>query len=152
MDKLEIKIIGFTALVLSAFLISLMIAMGKKNMDVPACIPYNTAFSKPHLKQIDSTTYEAFMVAKMWSFEPSEMYIPVGSDVDFYLTSNDVVHGFHINSKALNMMAVPGAINKQTVHFDKPGVYKIVCHEYCGTGHQNMQAEIIVNYKTKPKN
>jgi cytochrome c oxidase subunit II len=25
-------------------------------------------------------------------------------------------------------------------------VYKIICHEYCGVGHQNMQAEVIVNY------
>ena len=41
-------------------------------------------------------------------------------------------------------MAVPGAINLQRVKFDKPGKYNIVCHEYCGVGHQNMQAEIIV--------
>jgi cytochrome c oxidase subunit 2 len=45
------------------------------------------------------------------------------------------------------MMAVYGAVNKSTAKFDKPGVYKITCHEYCGAGHQNMQAEIIVNYK-----
>ena len=44
-----------------------------------------------------------------------------------------------------SMMAVYGNINKSTVKFDKPGVYKITCHEYCGVGHQNMQAEVIVN-------
>jgi cytochrome c oxidase subunit 2 len=42
-------------------------------------------------------------------------------------------------------MAVYGNINKTTVCFKKPGVYKITCHEYCGVGHQLMQAEVIVN-------
>jgi cytochrome c oxidase subunit 2 len=81
----------------------------------------------------------------MWGFEPSTIYIPAGSDADIYLTSNDVVHGCFIEEKAMNMMAVPGAINKTSVHFDQPGIYRVVCHEYCGTGHANMQSEIIVN-------
>ena len=78
----------------------------------------------------------------------SEIFIPVGSEVDFYLTSRDVVHGFNIAPKNVNMMAVYGAINKTTVKFDKPGVYDIVCHEYCGIGHQTMRAQVIVNYPT----
>ena len=147
MDKIELRIISWTGVVMILFITALLYAAKKKNVDVPSCVPYSGAFSKPHLKQIDRATYEAFMVAKMWGFEPSEMYIPVGSELDIYLTSEDVVHGFHIEKKALNLMAVPGAIVKQTVRFDQPGVYKIVCHEYCGTGHQNMQGEIIVNYK-----
>jgi cytochrome c oxidase subunit 2 len=81
----------------------------------------------------------------MWQFQPSEIYIPKGSEVDFFLTSKDVVHGFNIAEKNVNMMAVYGNINKTTVKFDKPGVYYITCHEYCGVGHQNMQAQVIVN-------
>jgi len=49
----------------------------------------------------------------------------------------------------VNMMAVYGGVNKTTVKFDKPGVYPIVCHEYCGSGHQHMKADVIVNYPTK---
>jgi len=75
--------------------------------------------------------------------------VPAGSDVDIYLTSSDVVHGFNISEKAVNLMAVPGAINKKTVHFEKAGIYKIVCHEYCGIGHHSMEGEIIVYDKTK---
>lgn len=82
----------------------------------------------------------------MWSFEPHEIRLPVGAEVDFYLTSKDVVHGFNIHKVSLNMTAVPGGINKETVTFKEPGVYKIVCHEYCGSGHQHMMGEIIVNY------
>ena len=147
MDKIEQKVILWSGVLLTTFLASLLYAMKAKKIDLPECVPYNVAFKNPHFKQIDSATYELFAVAKMWSFEPSEMTIPAGSDVDIYLTSKDVVHGFLIEKKALNMMAVPGAIGKQTVHFENPGVYKIVCHEYCGVGHQNMQAEIIVTEK-----
>lgn len=147
MDKIEIKIITWTGVILVLFLVSLLYAARSRNVDVPDCVSYNNAFKEPHIKQVDSNVYEAFMVAKMWSFEPSEMYVPVGSDLDLYLASKDVVHGFHIEKKGVNLMAIPGGIVKKTIHFDEPGIYKIVCHEYCGTGHQNMQAEIIVNYK-----
>jgi len=57
-----------------------------------------------------------------------------------------VVHGFHIERKAVNLMAVPGAVNKVTVKFTDAGVYRIVCHEYCGVGHQNMMGLVNVAY------
>ena len=53
------------------------------------------------------------------------------------------------SEKNVNMMAVYGAINKTTVTFDEPGIYPIICHEYCGSGHQHMKAEVIVNYPAK---
>jgi cytochrome c oxidase subunit 2 len=95
--------------------------------------------------KLDNKTYQVYSVASMWQFQPSEIYIPKGSEVDFFLTSKDVVHGFNIAEKNVNMMAVYGNINKTTVKFDKPGIYYITCHEYCGVGHQNMQAQVIVN-------
>jgi cytochrome c oxidase subunit II len=145
MDKTELKIMFWTGVVLVLFLVSLLYAANAKKIDVPACVPYDKVFTEAHVKQIDSNAYEIFYVAKMWMFEPAEVYIPAGSEVDLYLTSQDVVHGFHIEKKGVNLMAVPGGITRKTVRFDKPGIYRIVCHEYCGMGHQNMQSEIIVN-------
>lgn len=147
MNKYELRIITATAILLMSFLFAVLYAAFAKKIDVPACIPYNSTFKEPRLKQVDSSSYELYAVARMWSFEPAQVELPVGSTVDIYLTSNDVVHGFDIVRKGINMMAVYGAVNKTTVKFEKPGVYKIVCHEYCGTGHQNMEGEIIVNYK-----
>src|SRR5699024_6537223 len=100
------------------------------------------------IEKLDDNLYQVFALAQMWSFEPNEIFLPVGAEVDIYLTSKDVVHGYHINDVSLNMMAVPGGVNKKTVTFKKPGVYKIVCHEYCGSGHQHMLGEIIVNHPT----
>lgn len=146
MDKIEKRVIISSMALMSLFVFSLLYAKNKYKTDVPECLPYDKAYTEPKVNQLDEKTYQVFSVASMWQFQPSEIYIPVGSEVDFYLTSKDVVHGFNIAQKNINMMAVYGAINKTSVKFDKPGVYDIVCHEYCGVGHQNMRAQVIVNY------
>ena len=151
-DKFEKYVFTITAIVIMLFIFSLIYARSGKRADVPDCLPYNKAYTNPAVKQIDSNLYQVYAVAQMWQFQPSEIYVPVGSTVDFFVTSKDVVHGFDIYDKNVNMMAVYGNINKTTVKFDKPGVYKITCHEYCGVGHQNMQAEVIVNYPDAKNN
>ena len=144
-DSSEKKIILITGFVLALFIFSILYARGRNN-DLPACIPFDKTYTEPKVTKLDDKTYQVYAVAQMWQFQPSEIYIPVGSEVDFFLTSKDVVHGFNIYEKNVNLMAVYGNINKTTVKFDKPGVYKITCHEYCGAGHQSMQAQVIVNY------
>ena len=146
-DNSEKKVIAITGATLVLLIFSVLYARGKYN-DVAECLPYDKTYEEPKVTQIDEKTYQVFAVAQKWQFQPSQIYIPVGSEVDFFLTSKDVVHGFNIAEKNVNLTAVAGNINKTTVKFDKPGVYKITCHEYCGVGHQNMQAEVIVNTPT----
>jgi cytochrome c oxidase subunit II len=146
-DSSEKKVMMITFAVLALFVFSILYGRSKFN-DAPECIPFDKAYTEPKVVQLDEKTFQVFAVASMWSFQPSQIYIPVGSEVDFYLSSKDVLHGFNIAEKNVNLMAVYGNINKSTVKFDKPGVYKITCHEYCGVGHQNMQAEVIVNNPT----
>lgn len=111
---------------------------------MPECIPAEEPYKSGELVELDENTYQLKCVAKMWNFDPGKVTVPVGSEVDIYLSSADVVHGFHINDKDVNLMAVPGGVNKTTVKFDEPGKYNIVCHEYCGSGHENMRGQIIV--------
>lgn len=147
-DKTERSVMMASGAVLALFLFSVLYAKGKYKSDLPECLPYNKAYETPKVTKLDDSTYQVYAVAQMWQFQPSEIYIPVGSEVDFFVTSKDVVHGFNIPLKNVNMMAIYGNVNKTTVKFDKPGVYNITCHEYCGVGHQNMQAQVIVNYPT----
>jgi cytochrome c oxidase subunit 2 len=144
MDKTEKKIIATTAVVMALLFFSMLYARGKNN-DLPECLPFDKVYLEPKVTQLDSRTYQVYAVAQMWQFQPAQIQVPAGSEVDFFVTSKDVVHGFNIAEKNVNLMAIYGNINKSTVKFEKPGVYKITCHEYCGVGHQNMQAEIIVN-------
>lgn len=144
MDSSEKKIIGITGAVLSLFIFSILYARSRYN-ELPECLPFDKAYLEPKVTQLDEKTFQVYAVAQMWQFQPNQINIPVGSEVDFFLTSKDVVHGFNISEKNVNMMAVYGNINKTTVKFEKTGIYKITCHEYCGIGHQAMQAEVIVN-------
>lgn len=143
-DKIEKGVIITTLCIIALFVFSLLYAKNKYRSDVPECIPYDKAYETPKVNKIDEKTFQVFAVAQMWQFQPAEISIPAGSEVDFFVTSKDVVHGFHIYEKNINMMAVYGGINKTTVRFDEPGEYKIVCHEFCGVGHQNMEGKVLV--------
>jgi cytochrome c oxidase subunit 2 len=146
LDKIEKGVLIASALIMMLFIFSLLYSLDKRSRNITECLPYNKTYEKARVEKLDDKTYQVFMVAKMWSFEPAKIYVPVGSDVDFFLTSQDVVHGFNIAERNVNLMAVYGNVGQATVHFDKPGVYKILCHEYCGIGHQFMEGEVIVNY------
>lgn len=146
-DKFEKRVILATGAIMALFIFSMLYGRSRYN-DLPECLPYDKAYTEPKVVKLDENLYQVYAVAQMWQFQPAQIYVPTGSEVDFFLSSKDVVHGFNIAEKNVNLMAVYGNINKQTVKFDKPGVYKITCHEYCGVGHQSMQAEVVVNVPT----
>ena len=56
----------------------------------------------------------------------------------------DVTHGLILLGTDLNLMAVPGVVNYARVKFDQPRDYQLLCHEYCGTGHERMAASLRV--------
>jgi len=64
--------------------------------------------------------------------------------VDIYLSTPDVTHGLILAGTDLNLMAVPGVVNYARVKFDRPRVYQLLCHEFCGTGHDRMAADLRV--------
>jgi cytochrome c oxidase subunit 2 len=145
MDRFERGVLITQIGVSMIFLFSLLAAKSIRRIDVPECIPPDNLYTQGRVEMLDKRTWQINYVARMWAFDPIEVEIPAGSEVDLYLTSTDVVHGFNIAKKNVNMMAVPGTINKTTVTFDEPGEFRIVCHEFCGTGHQFMEGKIIVD-------
>ncbi len=147
MNKYEIRVIVLAGLLLSVFFFAILYNDFSRNIDVPACVTYSGTYKVPHVKKLDDKTYEVYAVAKMWGFMPQDLTFPEGSTIDLYLTSDDVVHGFNIVKKGVNLMAVPGAITKTSVTFEDAGVYRVVCHEYCGAGHQYMMGKIIITPK-----
>lgn len=144
MNTVEKSILGISLVTLLVFIFSILYLSKGLGVEVPECIPAEQPFEEGELVKLDDETYTLKCVAKMWNFDPNTVTVPAGSEVDIYLSAADVVHGFWITHKNVNLMAVPGAVNKTTVEFEKPGEYDIICHEYCGTGHQNMRGKIIV--------
>ncbi|CAM5780068.1 MULTISPECIES: cytochrome c oxidase subunit II [Brevibacillus] len=116
------------------------------NMEMidPAKVTETPPFDNPGLKKLSDNEYDAYMTAFAFGFAPNKMEVPVGSKVNFHVTSPDVVHGFQIPGTNVNFMVMPGHINSASYTFDKPGEYLILCNEYCGAGHQVMATTIIV--------
>jgi cytochrome c oxidase subunit 2 len=140
-ESLALKM-GFGLMVV--FFVALVGLAVLKGIDVPTCFTDFPPFKEGKVIQKGEKEYEVHLLSKMWVFEPTRIEIPAGSKVTIYTTSIDVLHGFHIEGKAVNLMAIPGAVNKMEVVFNKPGTYKIICNEYCGIGHSAMYGEIIV--------
>ena len=114
-------------------------------INVPTCVPQDKLFQRGSIAKLGDKNYEVHFLAKMWGFEPSKVRVPVGSTVKILLTSKDVTHGFQILGTNVNLMAVPGSVTPAEVHFAKPGVYMIVCHEYCGVAHESMNGILEVS-------
>lgn len=110
----------------------------------PQKVSETAPFDVPGIKEIGENEYEVVMTLEIFSFNPSNIEIPVGATVHFTLTSKDVVHGFQVAGTNLNTMVTPGHIQRITQKFDKPGEYLVLCNEYCGIGHQYMATTITV--------
>ncbi len=124
---------GFAALAINTF-----------HVGLPTCLTSVKPFEKGELITHSPTHYELHYVARMWRFEPQEVTVPAGSTVDIYLSTADVTHGLILLGTDLNLMAVPGVVNYTRVKFAKPRSYQLLCHEYCGTGHDRMAATLRV--------
>ncbi len=111
------------------------------NPNTPATL---AEFQGKGIKQTGPHSYNVYMMGRVWSWSPSPISIPAGSTVTFYVTSGDVLHGFEVQDTDINVTAIPGVIAKVTYTFDKPGVFHIICNEYCGAGHQAMIGRINV--------
>jgi cytochrome c oxidase subunit 2 len=111
----------------------------------PTKVSQTPPFDKPGLRRISNGVYEAYYVAQIFSFTPQKIVVPAGSRITFYVTSTDVEHGFFIQGTNVNTMVTPGWVSSVSHTFTKKGSYLLVCHEYCGAGHQFMAGGIEVN-------
>lgn len=150
MDKSEKLALGLSGALLILFFGAIMYAGIAKDIEVPTCITDMEPFATDTLFQTGPDTYELQMVARMWAFQPSVIRLPVGSTVDLYLTSQDITHGFKVDRRNINLMAVPGAINYMQVTFDEPGEYLFACHEFCGAAHHTMAGRFIIEEESEP--
>jgi len=110
----------------------------------PAAVRGDDEFGSPGVTINEDGSATVVVQAFMFAFLPREIRVPRGVPVTFRLTSPDVIHGFQIVRTNGNAMVVPGYVSQFTTHFDQAGEYLIVCNEYCGLGHHNMFATLIV--------
>lgn len=102
----------------------------------------------PHSKGSGQASVRIEAKARQWAWDISLQEVKVGQTVEFWVTAEDVTHGFALYDPeqkiVAQVQAMPGFVNKVRYHFTQPGTYKILCMEYCGLVHHNMVAEIQV--------
>ncbi len=142
--RLERRIVIIATLfVLTLFGVAAL-AINMFHVGLPTCLTDIKPFLKGEVIAHSPDHFEVHYVSKMWAFDPDEVVVPAGATVDFYVSAKDVTHGLILVGTDLNLMAVPGVVNYARVKFDQPRDYRLLCHEFCGTGHERMAASIRV--------
>jgi cytochrome c oxidase subunit II len=75
----------------------------------------------------------------------NEVHLPVGGEVEFIVTSPDVIHAFWIPALGGKIDAIPGRSNVIRLKPTRTGRYRGVCAEYCGLSHARMAFDVHVH-------
>ena len=78
--------------------------------------------------------------ASNFEYDEKEYVVKAGEEVTISLSSVDGYHGLSIDEFGVNIQGQ----GKATFTPDKPGKYKIHCNVYCGHGHEQMTATLVV--------
>ena len=83
-----------------------------------------------------------------WWWDTDTTEIPLGQQVEFRVTTEDVNQGLGIYNSDMQLLvqvqAMPSYTNKVVYTFEEPGTYQILCMEFCGIAHHAMTYEFDV--------
>jgi cytochrome c oxidase subunit 2 len=96
--------------------------------------------------------YRVDVLGRMWNWQftypngrsSNDLHIPKDTPVQFFLTSQDVIHSLYIPAFRMKKDVVPGRFNNLWVEATEEGIFDIFCTEYCGTDHSRMLAKCFV--------
>lgn len=101
-------------------------------------------------RQVPPSALEVRVTGNQWFFEydygngitDSELVVPVGQPVVLRMTSNDVIHSFGLTEYRLKEDIMPGRITHLWFFPDKPLETSVVCVEFCGDSHSQMNNKV----------
>ena len=104
------------------------------------------------MRRPPASSMEIYVVGKqwMWKFqhasgrrEINELHIPVGRPVKLTMATEDVIHSLFVPAFRVKFDVVPGSYRTMWFEAKKPGKYRLLCTEYCGTKHAGMGGWVI---------
>ncbi len=96
---------------------------------------------------------DIYVMAKQWMWEFSYpegpnavdvLRVPAGRPVRLLLTSRDVIHSFFVPEFRVKQDVLPGRYTQTWFEATKPGLYQVLCAEYCGLSHSMMRGQVAV--------
>ncbi|MCF7916775.1 MAG: YHS domain-containing protein [Candidatus Omnitrophica bacterium] len=106
----------------------------------PACIGKFKENPEKYISKIKEFKVEAYQ----FGYQPQEIKVKKGDIVRIIATSRDVPHGFSIKDYNINVVLKKGQEKKIEFIADQAGKFPIICSVYCGRGHHQMKAKLIV--------
>ena len=95
----------------------------------------------------------------LWGFEypdgsrtANEVHVPVNKPVRFIMTSEDVLHDFFVPDMRVKADIIPGRYTEIWFTPTVLGKHVATCAEYCGKGHSDMHATLLVDNEADFKN
>lgn len=114
---------------------------------------WSTGFSQfVRIRKAPENSMEIYVTAKQWMWKfaypeggatAADLYVPAEQPIKLVMTSRDVIHSFYVPEFRLKQDVVPGRFTTMWFEARAPGVYPILCTEYCGTGHSTMRGRVI---------
>lgn len=109
---------------------------------------FATIFFTPYGRSSETAAQSVDVQAQQFAFTLDKTHIRAGESVKFHLRSLDVNHGFAVfnshNEFLFQAQVMPGRTQDYVYTFKKPGTYRIICLEYCGSGHDQMAGSFTV--------
>ncbi len=84
------------------------------------------------------------IVARRFSYTPREIVLKAGRPAVLRFTSIDFVHGFNVPDLHLRADLPPGQVTLVRIAPQKAGVYDMLCDNFCGAKHEEMNGRIVV--------
>jgi cytochrome c oxidase subunit 2 len=117
--------------------------------------PYiSPASGQPTVEGPTGDPVEIEVVAYQWGWEfryagedvttQKQLVLPVERDVEFSLTTRDVIHSFYVPPLGLKQDILPGQTAEVRTRATETGEYTLYCAELCGVGHTRMHGTVVV--------
>ena len=127
-------------------------------------LPRGDALAITSAGEVDSKDFDRSIrvYAFQWGFvfldesgaaSRNAIVVAPGQRVLLTILSNDVIHGFNVPAAGLTTEIDPGEPRRVWMRApDKPGKYLVQCLNYCGLGHAQMKAWLVVDADAEAAN
>jgi cytochrome c oxidase subunit II len=144
--KWERRWIAFSGLLTLSFVVLIAYSLATEGAHIaqtaargnPQTLLQQPIFVEPGVRMVGPNQLQVSIVGQAFVWVPEVIRVPVGSEVEIYLTARDVIHGWQVEETNLNVQVIPGEVSRLRTRFDRVGRFRVTCNEYCGIGHQNM--------------
>jgi cytochrome c oxidase subunit II len=109
---------------------------------------FATIFFTPYGRSAGTSKQVVRVTGVQFAWLVSGKPIKAGVPVEFELTSKDVSHGFGVYTSGgrllFQVQVVPGKTQRYVYTFKRAGTYQVLCLEFCGLDHDQMQTRLTV--------